>query len=142
MNAEWERARCRNCELVQWSKLSICRRCGVALPEPTVKIVERVVEKFVVRQDPLCLDNLEQARRLIAEASDRLTRPSADLPPSFISWPIPNTDQFPTMAEVERAMIVAAYQRSNRKSVEAAKLLGIGKTTFYRKLKEIGKCAA
>jgi hypothetical protein len=51
-------------------------------------------------------------------------------------------DEFPTMVEVERAMIVAADKRSNRKSVEAAKLLGMCKTTFYRKLNAIGKHAA
>jgi transcriptional regulator of acetoin/glycerol metabolism len=45
------------------------------------------------------------------------------------------------MAEVERAMIVAAYQRSSRKPLEAARLLGIGKTTMYRKLREIKRAA-
>lgn len=142
MNEERERIRCRNCELVQWSESPNCRRCGVALPEPIVKIVERVVERVVIRHDPQCLQSLEQARQLIAEASDRLTQPSADSAVPFIPWASERPDQFPTMAEVERAMIVAAYKRSNRKSIEAAKLLGMGKTTFYRKLKEIGEQAA
>jgi transcriptional regulator of acetoin/glycerol metabolism len=43
---------------------------------------------------------------------------------------------------MERAMIVAAYRKSNRNSAEAARLLGIGKTTFYRKLKEMRQVAA
>ena len=55
---------------------------------------------------------------------------------------VPEVGAFPTMAEVERAMIVAAYKRSNRKPLEAARLLGIGKTTVYRKLREIGHAAA
>jgi transcriptional regulator of acetoin/glycerol metabolism len=46
------------------------------------------------------------------------------------------------MAEVERALIVAAFERSNRRPLEAAPLLGIGKTTFYRKLREMGQEAA
>ncbi|MGD0443582.1 MAG: helix-turn-helix domain-containing protein [Edaphobacter sp.] len=46
------------------------------------------------------------------------------------------------MAEIERAMVVAAYERSNHKPMMAAQLLGIGKTTFYRKLKEMGELAA
>jgi transcriptional regulator of acetoin/glycerol metabolism len=46
------------------------------------------------------------------------------------------------MAEVERAMIVAAYERSNRRPLEAARLLGIGRTTLYRKLWEMGRPAA
>jgi hypothetical protein len=71
MNEERERIRCRNCELVQWSEQANCRRCGAALPQPIVKVVERVVERVVFRQDPECLENLEQARRLIAAASEQ-----------------------------------------------------------------------
>ncbi|HLH36431.1 MAG TPA: helix-turn-helix domain-containing protein [Alloacidobacterium sp.] len=93
-------------------------------------------------RDPKCLNNLEQARQLLAEASKRLMQPGMDSALSPISLPNGNSDQFPTMAEAERALILAAYQRSNRRSLEAARLLGIGKTTFYRKLKEIGKRAA
>jgi hypothetical protein len=36
---------------------------------------------------------------------------------------------FPTLADVERSMIVAAYQQFRRKVVEAARLSGVGKTT-------------
>ena len=55
---------------------------------------------------------------------------------------VPESGVFPTMAEVERAMIVAAYERSNRRPLEAARLLGIGKTTVYRKLRAMGEAAA
>lgn len=137
MNEEREKIRCRNCELVQWGERENCRRCGEALPQPIVKVVERVVERVIVRQDPQCLQSLEQARQLIAEASDRLAQPSAEASMSFIPWPNADRDQFPTMAQVERAMIVAAYQKSSRKPLEAARMLGIGKTTFYRKLRQI-----
>ncbi|HEY4048665.1 MAG TPA: hypothetical protein VGM27_17500 [Acidobacteriaceae bacterium] len=41
-----------------------------------------------------------------------------------------DADGFPTMAEMEHTMILAAYQRSNRRPLEAARLLGIGKTTM------------
>ena len=142
MNEERERIRCRNCELVQWSEGLNCRRCGVALPKPIVKLVERVVERVVIRHDPQCLESLEQARQLIAEASDRLAQSSTESALPFIPWPTTTPDQFPTMAEVERAMILAAFQRSNRRPLAAARLLGVGKTTFYRKLREIGKRAA
>ena len=50
-------------------------------------------------------------------------------------------EEFPTLAEVERAVILAAYQRSNRKTLETARLLGIGKTTLYRKLRELQQAA-
>ena len=45
MNEQREKVRCRICELTQWSDRANCRRCGSALPDPVVKIVERVVEK-------------------------------------------------------------------------------------------------
>jgi predicted RNA methylase len=48
---------------------------------------------------------------------------------------------FPTMAEVEEAMIAAVYEKSNRRPLEAARLLGIGKTTVYRKLRAMGDAA-
>ena len=141
MNEERERIRCRNCELVQWSEQANCRRCGVALPQPVVRIVERVIERTVIGHDPQCLNKLEQARQLLAEASDRLMQPSTDSALSRIPGQNGDSKQFPTMAEVERAMIISAYHRSNRKPLEAARLLGIGKTTFYRKLRELRKAA-
>ena len=137
MGEERERIRCQNCELVQWSEQAKCRRCGVTLPLPVVKIVERVVERVVTRQDTECIATLDQAQKLIARASERLTQQPIE-PESIL----PTTATFPTMAEVERAMIVAAYQRSSRKPLEAARLLGIGKTTFYRKLRQIMQIAA
>ena len=142
MNEERERIRCRNCELVQWSEQTNCRRCGAALPQPMVKIVQRVIiEKTVIGHDPQCLNKLEQARQLLVEASDRLMQTSTDSTRSFVPRPNKAPEEFPTLAEVERAMIVAAYKRSNRKPLEAARLLGIGKTTFYRKLQGMRQAA-
>jgi transcriptional regulator of acetoin/glycerol metabolism len=142
MSEERERVRCRHCELVQWRAGENCRRCGVALPAPIVKIVERVVEKVVVRQDPQCLENLEHARQLLTAASERLTRQCTESATPLVLAHTSQSSSFPTMAEMESAMILAAYQRSNRKPLEAARLLGIGKTTLYRKLREIGHAAA
>jgi len=142
MSEEREKVRCRSCELVQWRDRASCRRCGEALPEPIVRIVERVVEKVVIRQDPQCLQKLEQAHRLISSATERLQRPSAEEKAPILFSQISEAEAFPTMAEMERAIIVAAYERSNRKPLEAARLLGIGKTTVYRKLREMGEAAA
>jgi transcriptional regulator of acetoin/glycerol metabolism len=138
MCEEREKVRCRNCELVQWSDRVNCRRCGVVLPKPLVKIVERVVEKVVIRHDPECIQSLAQARELISAAADRLTQQAAEPATPVVLGQVQETGAFPTMAEVERAMILAAYQRSNRRPLEAARLLGIGKTTLYRKLREMG----
>lgn len=142
MSEERERVRCRKCELTQWNDRAHCRRCGDVLPQPIVKFVERVVEKVVVRQDPPCFENLEQARQLIAAASERLTNQCAEFEAPLVLEHASQSGSFPTMAEMERAMILAAYQRSNRRPLEAARLLGIGKTTLYRKLREMGYAAA
>ena len=142
MSDERDKVRCQNCELVQWSDRANCRRCGKTLPEPIVRIVERVVEKVVIRQDPQCLQKLEQAHRLISAATERLQRPGEEEKAPILFSQISEAEAFPTMAEMERAIIVAAYERSNRKPLEAARLLGIGKTTVYRKLREMGEAAA
>jgi transcriptional regulator of acetoin/glycerol metabolism len=142
MTEEREKVRCRQCELVQWRIRENCRRCGFALPEPIVTIVERVVEKVVLQHDPQSLDNLERARQLLAAASERLTHQCAESDAPSVLAQASQSGSFPTMAEMERTMILAAYQRSNRKPIEAARLLGIGKTTLYRKLREIGDAAA
>jgi transcriptional regulator of acetoin/glycerol metabolism len=142
MSEEREKVRCRSCELVQGSDRASCRRCGTALPEPIVRIVERVVEKIVIRQDPQSFQKLEQGSRLISTATERLTQQYVESVAQVVLPQVPETEVFPTMAEMERAMIVAAFERSNRRPLEAAWLLGIGKTTVYRKLRAMCEAAA
>jgi DNA-binding NtrC family response regulator len=142
MSEEREKVRCQSCELVQWRDRANCRRCGSALPDPIVKVVERVVEKVVIRHDPQCIENLEEARKLILAATDRLTHQSVEAVSPVVQAQVQETGVFPTLAEVERTMILAAFQKSNRKPLETARLLGIGKTTLYRKLREITEAAA
>ena len=142
MSVERDKIRCLSCELVQWSGRSSCRRCREPLPEPVVRIVERVVEKVVVRQDPHCIEVLERACRLISAATDRLNQSCAAQKIPVVLSQSSGAGTFPTMAQMERSMILAAYERSEGKPVVAARLLGIGKTTLYRKLKEMGELAA
>jgi transcriptional regulator of acetoin/glycerol metabolism len=75
-------------------------------------------------------------------ATDRLAQQRTEVVAPIALDQLSDGGAFPTMAEVERAMIAAAYQKSNRKPLEAARLLGIGKTTLYRKLREMDKTAA
>jgi len=131
MCEERETVRCRTCELVQWSDLTNCRRCGKVLPEPPGKVVEQVL----IRHAPQFLQSLEEARRLISEAEDRFTKQLAESLGSTVLDQSRDAGVFPTLAEVERAMIVAAYQKSDHKPLQAARLLGIGKAAFCRKLK-------
>jgi transcriptional regulator of acetoin/glycerol metabolism len=142
MNKERETVRCIQCELVQWADNSKCRRCGQALPAPIVNVIERVVERVLHQQDPQCLLNLNEACKLISATAARLQESTARqrLPVHLNS--LSTVETFPTLDEMERTMILAAYRKSNRKPVEAARLLGIGKATFYRKLRELKNAAA
>ena len=142
MNKERETVRCVQCELVQWADHAKCRRCGLALPVPIVNVVERVVERVVYQHDSQCLLKLQEASKLISAAAARLEEsPANRLLPVPLN-PLSTVETFPTLDEMERTMILAAYRKSNRKPVEAARLLGIGKTTFYRKLREMRQIAA
>lgn len=142
MNKERETVRCIQCELVQWADRANCRRCGQALPAPIVNVVERMVERVVYQQDSQCLLNLQEASKLISAAAARLKESPVHRQLPVELNPLSTVERFPTLDEMERAMILAAYRKSNRRPVEAARLLGIGKTTFYRKLKEMRQIAA
>jgi len=142
MCEERAKLRCVQCELVQWADQANCRRCGKALPAPIVNVVERVVEKVVIQQDSQCLENLQEASKLISLTAAKLRESRAIQELPVRSEPISGIEPFPTLDAMERALIIAAYRKSNRKPVEAARLLGIGKTTFYRKLKELRQAAA
>jgi transcriptional regulator of acetoin/glycerol metabolism len=141
MNKQRDTVRCVQCELVQWADNARCRRCGQALPAPVVNVVERVVERVVFQQDSQSLLNLQEASKLISATAARLEESTAQKGLSVHLNPLSTVETFPTLDEMERAMILAAYRKSNRKPVEAARLLGIGKTTFYRKLRELKDAA-
>ena len=49
-----------------------------------------------------------------------------------------NAPPVKTLADLERDAILGTIRRLNGDKLQAAKLLGIGKTTLYRKLKEYG----
>ncbi len=50
----------------------------------------------------------------------------------------PSGPQLTTLAEMEKQAILSAIRTLNGDKLQAARLLGIGKTTLYRKLKEYG----
>ncbi|HEX6774001.1 MAG TPA: helix-turn-helix domain-containing protein [Acidobacteriaceae bacterium] len=130
------------CELVQWADHGNCRRCGQVLPAPVVNVVERVVERVGFQQDSQCLLNLQEACKIISATAARLEESTAQQSLPVRLDALSTVETFPTLDEMERAMIMAAYRKSNRRPVEAARMLGIGKTTFYRKLREILQVAA
>ncbi len=58
--------------------------------------------------------------------------------PSGEPTPEGGVPQVTTLADLERQAILGAIRALNGDKLQAAKLLGIGKTTLYRKLKEYG----
>jgi two-component system response regulator HydG len=50
-----------------------------------------------------------------------------------------STTRIEPLAVIEKRAILAAVKAMNGDKLGAAKKLGIGKTTMYRKLKEFGK---
>ncbi|HEX5070270.1 MAG TPA: sigma 54-interacting transcriptional regulator [Vicinamibacterales bacterium] len=80
---------------------------------------------------------LENAlERAVALApSDRIG--ADDLPPEISAAPVPSpgTDDLRTLAEVERDHIAAVLRASGGNRARAAKQLGIGEATLYRKIK-------
>jgi two-component system response regulator HydG len=72
----------------------------------------------------------------------------SDMPTSILTWksqaqPMTTdfsgaSDRIMSLVELERQAILQALDQLHGDKIEAAKLLGIGKTTLYRKLKEYG----
>jgi two-component system response regulator HydG len=73
----------------------------------------------------------------VASCSSPLLR-AEDLPIKQGAGPFSDTQRIVPLAEVEKQTIIRALERLNGDKVTAARMLGIGKTTLYRKLKEYG----
>ena len=121
------RVRCISCELAQWATRPNCRRCGVQLPQPVINVVEvekpvpvvqkEILEVPVIREITVPID-----RPCLRCALNQTTPSSAN-------------SEFPTIEQMERSLIEAALDRCQGDRLKAAAMLGIGKTTIYRKLK-------
>ena len=124
------RVRCGQCDLTQW-EAKTCRRCGQTLPLPIIEFVE--VEKPV----PVITKELVEVP-VIREVLVTVEQPClkcATLAP-MKSHPTKISTNLPSLAEMEKTLIHAALERSGGDRHKAAHMLGIGKTTIYRKLKE------
>jgi two-component system response regulator HydG len=92
-----------------------------------------------VRELENCLE------RAYAFTSGPLIHPT-DLPREVANLPLPDTSDVAgsanghgkiiPMAELEKQTILSAITELNGDKLQAARLLGIGKTTLYRKLKD------
>ena len=63
-----------------------------------------------------------------------------ELPLAIASTPIPlgQSQDIQPLVEVEKEVILAALEKTGGNKTEAARLLGIGLTTLYRKIEEYG----
>ena len=121
------RVRCVGCELVQWATKPNCRRCGVGLPQPVLNLVE--VEKPV----PVVQKEILEVP-VIREITVPMDRPC--LRCTLSQTPQSSADgEFPTIEQMERSLIAAALDHCQGDRLKAAAMLGIGKTTIYRKLR-------
>jgi transcriptional regulator of acetoin/glycerol metabolism len=96
--------RCKACELRQHAKAT-CRRCGKQLPAP---------ERDVETQEKIVRERIERACPKCGLFADEA--------------------KLPTLAEAEEMLIQEAMKRANGQPSEASRLLGIGRTTLYRRL--------
>jgi transcriptional regulator with GAF, ATPase, and Fis domain len=133
-----KRVRCGHCDLTQW-EAQTCRRCHRALPAPLVEFVE--VEKLV----PVITKELVEVpviREVLVPVEQPCLRCAGlSLSASETCQRIETAHNFPSLEEMEKTLIQAALDRSGGDRQKAAHMLGIGKTTIYRKLKEYGMAA-
>lgn len=130
-----KRVRCGQCDLTQW-KAQTCRRCGQALPAPVVEFVEVEKPVPVIQKELVEVPVIREV--LVPVEQPCLKCAGLALSASETSQRIEAADTLPTLEEMERALIHAALDRSGGDRLKAAHILGIGKTTIYRKLKEYG----
>jgi transcriptional regulator with AAA-type ATPase domain len=101
--------------------------------------------------DPiLAVPSQELSDPILAVPSQELSDPILAVPSQELSDPIPVVPSQETVQKViehsadlrlealERTAILAALQQVNNDVVLAARLLGIGRTTIYRRMKEYG----
>jgi hypothetical protein len=127
-----KRVRCGHCDLTQW-EAETCRRCHRALPLPVVEFVEVEKPVPVIQKE---LVEVPVIREVLVAVEQRCLR-CAGLS-LLSSQRIEAAGNFPSLAEMERTLIQAALDRSGGDRQKAAHMLGMGKTTIYRKLKEYG----
>ena len=114
--------RCPKCGLMQYVKKE-CRRCKKPIPFPDV-----LPDVFLVK---ICT-------RVVREKIERSCLKCGLFNDELLSLTEYDIDEIPTMHDMRKDLILRAMNRCNQDVRSAAKLLGIGKTTMYRHLIEMG----
>jgi DNA-binding NtrC family response regulator len=107
--------------------------------EPPVDISEDAMRTLMAYDWPGNVRELENAiTRSLAYSSGKLIH-VADLPSNLHHPPVdklPQKDEIIPLEELERRAIMRTLRETNGDKVAASRILGIGKTTLYRKLKQ------
>lgn len=104
---------------------------------------EEVMERLLAYDWPGNVRELENSLERASALSSGPTLHLADMPSTLqtppLSASLPDAnDGIQLLKEMEKQAIVAAVHKLNGDKLRAARMLGIGKTTLYRKLKEYG----
>ena len=107
--------------------------------EPPVDISEEAMRTLMAYDWPGNVRELENAiTRSLAYSTGKLIH-VADLPSNLHHPPVdklPPKDEIIPLEELERRAIIRTLRETNGDKVAASRILGIGKTTLYRKLKQ------
>jgi two-component system response regulator HydG len=107
--------------------------------EPTRSISDDAMQRLIAYDWPGNVRELENAvARSVAVGTGPLIH-VAELPTNLHYPPVerlPQKDEIIPLDEMERRAIVRTLRETNGDKVAASKILGIGKTTLYRKLKQ------
>ena len=119
------------------SLLAIDRACRVLAREP-VGITEEAMAALVDHDWPGDVAELELIIELAVAKASSTTIALCDLPP--LAWPGPDQEEplTGTYVEVERRLLERALLRSGGNKSEAARMLGLKRTTFLDKLRRHG----
>ncbi len=119
------------------SLLAIDRACRVLAREP-VGITEEAMAALVDHDWPGDVAELELIIELAVAKASSTTIALCDLPP--LAWPGPDEEEplTGTYVEVERRLLERALLRSGGNKSEAARMLGLKRTTFLDKLRRHG----
>ena len=109
-------------------------------PERTVRTIsEEAMRRLMAYDWPGNVRELENAvERAVALGSGPILQ-VGDLPSNLQYSPVegaPESDEIVPLEEIERCAIFRALRETGGDKLAAARLLGIGKTTLYRKLKQ------
>jgi transcriptional regulator with PAS, ATPase and Fis domain len=101
-----------------------------------VRELEHVVQQMIAMNSGPWLNGADLHSFVVNRALEQKLSPESNYTPSAFSSLLPDSASVLPLAEVEKRAILQAVRYTKGDRTVAAALLGIGRTTLYRKLKE------